>query len=286
VTPLDEDGKYTVVGNLSLLAATREVSFPATVTLSEEGLLVAGKLTIDRTQWGMDGLQDRVNTDVDLALAIGQQTQVPRGGGGQRGGGGGGEGGGRGDPVAEAAEVAVKGESEAAGGHRRTLSNGAYCGRSIQDHDMNFPIEIVTVAIAAPAVMLGFRFLPSNLSTRYSSAVALTAAFIVGYVLLPPWAELIPNRHWHWLPYLAAAAMVLGPLCLAEGVAPIERWLAYAVLSLVSAYLLVPTWSSLEAHRVAYIVALSFYLFLLMVLVQLLTGRVSGKLLVAVLSLV
>ena len=86
VAPADGDGKYTISGNLTLLKTTKEVSFPATVTVSDDGLLLTGEFTFDRTEFGMDGVQDRVNKKIALTVTIGQKSQLPQGRRGGRGG--------------------------------------------------------------------------------------------------------------------------------------------------------------------------------------------------------
>ncbi len=91
---------------------------------------------------------------------------------------------------------------------------------------MNLAIEIlVPIITSIVIVFLSRRFLPDRVSNRYAAAIAFAAAFFIGYVLLPSWAEPPPNRHWHWLPYLVAGAMVIGPLGLASGILAAERWL-------------------------------------------------------------
>ncbi len=93
ITPIDGDAdRYSVTGNLTLLDSTQKINFPATVTTSEEGLTLTGELVIDRTEFGMDGVQNRVNKEIALSFAIGRKTETPEGGleigGGGRGGGG------------------------------------------------------------------------------------------------------------------------------------------------------------------------------------------------------
>ncbi len=156
---------------------------------------------------------------------------------------------------------------------------------------MNFAIEIVGLGAIVPAVVsfamffLCGRLFPSA-AKRYAAAVAVAAAYVVGYVLLPSWAELIPQRHWHWLPCLAVVAMILGPLSLADGVAKTERWLLNLVLAAIAAWFLVPTWESLQPPRLTYIPLLGGYLFLLMTFLEPIANRVNGRLFCALLCAV
>ncbi len=157
---------------------------------------------------------------------------------------------------------------------------------------MNSAIEIVgyggvvPAAVSTAVMVLAARFLPARVSRRYAAAVALVIGFFVGYVLLPSWAELVPKRHWHWLPYLGLGAMIIGPIGLARGVFAVERWLLLLALAIVAAWLLVPTWASLQPPRSVYVPILAGYLLLLSVLLEPLPARVPGRLLLALLSIV
>jgi hypothetical protein len=157
---------------------------------------------------------------------------------------------------------------------------------------MNFVIEvlvyggIVPAAIAVAIVCLSRRFLPESVSNRYAAAIAFAVAFFVGYALLPSWADLLPKRHWQWLPYLGAVAVVLGPVGLATGVRAPERWLLFLLLAIATAWALVPTWPGLKPPRSVYVPCLAGYLLLLTTLLEPLPARLIGKLFVALLTVV
>ncbi len=148
---------------------------------------------------------------------------------------------------------------------------------------MNLPLEFIGYGVVVPALISTAvvfnlpRLLPEKVGYRYAGAIAVASAFFVGYALLPEWAELTPQRHWHWLPYLGLAAAVLAPVGLANGVHTVERWLLFALLAVCAAWLLVPTWASLKPPRGTYIPILAVYLFLLMALIELLPNRVSPR---------
>ena len=122
---------------------------------------------------------------------------------------------------------------------------------------MRLMIEIVVyggiiptvVPLATASLLLGV--LPESASRRYAAAVAFGAAFVVGYMLLPSWAEFVPTRHWHWLPYLGAAAMILALIRLAQGLSTPERWLLHLLLSAVAA--LAPCAGMAEPSAVAFV---------------------------------
>lgn len=67
----NEDGEHMITGKLTLHSATNEVTFPASVGMVDGALKLSGKLTLDRTQFGMDKLTDKVNSNVDLTFEIG-----------------------------------------------------------------------------------------------------------------------------------------------------------------------------------------------------------------------
>ena len=84
-----------------------------------------------------------------------------------------------------------------------------------------------------------------------------------------------PSRHWHWLPYLALASTLIGPIGLAGGVTVVERWLLHLLLAVVSAWFLVPTWASLQPLRGAYVILLTAVVFLLSTLLDPLPARLK-----------
>ncbi|MEX0717218.1 MAG: YceI family protein [Planctomycetaceae bacterium] len=73
ITPVEgKEGEYHVVGNLTLLKGTKEVSFPATISF-ENGFALEGELKIDRTEYGMDRLQDSVRKEVEITVEIAEK---------------------------------------------------------------------------------------------------------------------------------------------------------------------------------------------------------------------
>jgi polyisoprenoid-binding protein YceI len=76
------DGKTKITGNLTLHGQTKEVSFPATVAVTDKGLTLASEFKIDRTKWGINYEPNQVVKEVTLKIAIGEKTQ-PVGGGGR-----------------------------------------------------------------------------------------------------------------------------------------------------------------------------------------------------------
>jgi hypothetical protein len=136
---------------------------------------------------------------------------------------------------------------------------------------------VVPLLAAAAMAWLGRRVLPQNVAERYVLGIALAVGFFSGYWLLPnDWAPLIPTKHWHWLPYLSAAA-VIGGLAATLGVSWPERLVAYGLLSLVAAWQLVPLWEELQPSRPYSVPLLASYLTVLAALLAALPDRLLGS---------
>jgi polyisoprenoid-binding protein YceI len=75
ITPGEGEGNYVIAGNLTLLKVTKEVRIPSKVTISDKGISSTGEFTIDRTEFGMSGLQKNVNKEVVITVTIGQPTE-------------------------------------------------------------------------------------------------------------------------------------------------------------------------------------------------------------------
>ncbi|MEX2176140.1 MAG: hypothetical protein WD872_17390 [Pirellulaceae bacterium] len=144
---------------------------------------------------------------------------------------------------------------------------------------------VVPAACAAQLVWLASRFRAAEPAGRYAAAVAIAAAFGLGYVLLPDWAALVPQRHWQWLPYLALLAAVLGPVARAAGVQAFERWLLALLLAVAAAWVLVPAWSDLVPARGWSIALLAAYLLALSMALDALPERLAGPRLLGLFAL-
>ncbi|MCG7859338.1 YceI family protein, partial [Flavihumibacter sediminis] len=72
----DSTATHKISGNLTLKDSTKNVSFPAQVTVAETGVKAAANFNIDRTQWGMfygndQSLGDKfIRPEVNIKLNI------------------------------------------------------------------------------------------------------------------------------------------------------------------------------------------------------------------------
>lgn len=142
--------------------------------------------------------------------------------------------------------------------------------------------------ILAPAVIalggdwLLSRLLPEPAASRYPVVVGLLAGFVIGYLLLPDWAAVVPSRHWHWFPWLGLAAGFTGSMGVRAG--PVGRWLLIIAMCVAAACFLVPTWASLDPPRFAWLITFSAGLCGLIGLTDPLPPRIGGRLFLGLLS--
>jgi polyisoprenoid-binding protein YceI len=72
-----ENGQAQITGNLTLHGQTKEISFPAKVNVTEEGLTLHSEFTIDRSEFGMNYGPDKVHNAVAMTVVVGEKT-VPQ----------------------------------------------------------------------------------------------------------------------------------------------------------------------------------------------------------------
>jgi polyisoprenoid-binding protein YceI len=73
----DEDGLITIKGNLTLHGETKEISIPAAVSVTDEGLTLKSDFSINRSEFGMTFGEGQVDDKVSLSVAIGEKTETP-----------------------------------------------------------------------------------------------------------------------------------------------------------------------------------------------------------------
>jgi polyisoprenoid-binding protein YceI len=71
-----DGGQTTIKGNLTLHGQTKEISIPATVRITEEGLTLKSDFDISRAEFGI-GSPEGIEDKVALSIAIGEKTTTP-----------------------------------------------------------------------------------------------------------------------------------------------------------------------------------------------------------------
>ncbi len=140
---------------------------------------------------------------------------------------------------------------------------------------------LLPAAIAAAVFLAVRRLCPAEIAQRYAGPVALAAGFVLAYAAQAPASQWAPTRYWHWIPYLALAAAVIGPIAASGGLRGFERWLLEAFVCCLAAALLVPHWPTLYPARAYSVPLLAIYLLALVRLLEPLAARVSGTSLLA-----
>ena len=142
---------------------------------------------------------------------------------------------------------------------------------------MSPPLEVMVIAaavsIAISSIVLGS--FSSEAASRYTGALGYAAGFLAAFAYLESRA-LAPTVHWHWLPWLALAAGMIGPISIAGGVRPLERFVLITLFSLAAAWLLVPTRPALLPLRTSHIFVFAGSLAVLWQLLDGLSRKESG----------
>ncbi len=77
VTPGSGNGEHTITGQFTLMGTTKELSFPAQVQVTDDGLRLDGKFMFNRSDYGMHKMREGVEDPVEVTVTIGQPTKVP-----------------------------------------------------------------------------------------------------------------------------------------------------------------------------------------------------------------
>jgi polyisoprenoid-binding protein YceI len=64
------NGTYTITGNLTIKGVTKVISFPFTVTPSDNGYLFEGKFSINRLDFGVGGNSMVLGDNVEITLKV------------------------------------------------------------------------------------------------------------------------------------------------------------------------------------------------------------------------
>lgn len=147
---------------------------------------------------------------------------------------------------------------------------------------MPFSAMDVLLGFVLPALWAGgvfallSRFSPDGFCARFAPSVAFVGGFLLGYFSLKL-GPLVPESHWHWLPYVMLLPLVVGPVSVATGVTLLERLLLYALASVIAFWCLVPVRESLEPSRAALLLVSAGAVVLLACLLEPLSRKFSGS---------
>lgn len=72
---VQDDGRASITGDLTLHGVTKSVAVPATVKIGEDGVTLKADFTIDRTEFGMDYSVDKVEKSVSLVVVVGEKNR-------------------------------------------------------------------------------------------------------------------------------------------------------------------------------------------------------------------
>lgn len=75
-----DDGKASIIGDLTMHGVTKSITIPATVKITEDGITLTAEFTIDRTEFGMDHAVDKIEKAVALTVVVGEKTQPKKAG--------------------------------------------------------------------------------------------------------------------------------------------------------------------------------------------------------------
>lgn len=75
IVPTDKPGQVKVTGLLTLHGTESEITFPAKVAITNEGLVLKSKFELDRTLFGMTDHADGVEKLVSVKVVVGQPTK-------------------------------------------------------------------------------------------------------------------------------------------------------------------------------------------------------------------
>ena len=149
-------------------------------------------------------------------------------------------------------------------------------------------IGLATAAAAMVTAVLLRRLLPAQLGDRLALPVSLTFGFCAGYWFLGEWISLVPERHRQWLPWLAILAALAGRNTALDKLRASRNAALsvgmFAALSLVSAWLLVPSWATLWPPRLVMVPLLAAYFVSLMASLAALPDRLLGRTFVGLLA--
>jgi len=75
IEPGAKEGEVNITGELTLHGVTREITFPATVSVTDGKVDLKSNFVLKRSEFGMDKKLEGVIDDVDLEIVLGEKTE-------------------------------------------------------------------------------------------------------------------------------------------------------------------------------------------------------------------
>ena len=139
---------------------------------------------------------------------------------------------------------------------------------------------LVPAFVAAGVTWLLWRLLREKAAARYISSIGLACGFLTGYALAID-GEWVPERNWHWLPYLGLLACIVGPFATDGEPSIVRRGSLFLLPAITAAAALVPEWTD----RSIQIPGLALFLLIVLLLIDPLPRRIVDRSLLPLLYL-
>jgi polyisoprenoid-binding protein YceI len=66
----EKEGEYTITGDLTICGKKKEITFPATITMTDSGMKIVASFAIDRTDYGMTYGAGKIDNKVSLNVKV------------------------------------------------------------------------------------------------------------------------------------------------------------------------------------------------------------------------
>ena len=72
----DKPDMYKITGNMEMLGKKKELTIPAMVKVTDEGMMLKSNFMLDRTKFGMPKMSQKVNKKVAVEFVVGEKTAM------------------------------------------------------------------------------------------------------------------------------------------------------------------------------------------------------------------
>ena len=142
---------------------------------------------------------------------------------------------------------------------------------------------LIIPAATAGAVAMVIRYLHSRSAAPFQWGLAIAASFLAGCLIFPDRLPLVPDKHWHWLPYVGLIAAFLGGLSAGSRLS--NRLILYVLIGGIAAWPLLPNYADLKPAKIVLAPLLAGYFVVIAGLLSMLPERLRGRSLMGYLTL-